>query len=46
MPLSSYVLGVSPESMAAKDESVSVEEFLAVVKTHALATWEYLGGPL
>ena len=41
-----YVLGVSPESMAAKDESVSVEEFLAVVKTHALAAWEYLGGAL
>lgn len=37
-----YVFGVSPESMAAVDESVSVDEFLAVVKTHALASWEYL----
>lgn len=39
-----YVYGVSPESMAARDESVSVEEFLTVLKTHALAAWEYLGG--
>jgi succinyl-diaminopimelate desuccinylase len=41
-----YVFGVSPETMAAKDESVSVEEFLNVVKTHALAGWEYLGGQM
>lgn len=41
-----YILGVSPESMGAKNESVSVDEFLAVVKTHALAAWEYLGGAL
>ncbi|KUI65171.1 Succinyl-diaminopimelate desuccinylase [Cytospora mali] len=39
-----YVFGVSPEGMGARNESVSVEEFLAVVKTHALAGWEYLGG--
>ncbi|KAF8851998.1 acetylornithine deacetylase/succinyldiaminopimelate desuccinylase-like deacylase [Acephala macrosclerotiorum] len=39
-----YVYGVSPETMAARDESVSVEEFLTVVKTHTLAAWEYLGG--
>ena len=39
-----YVFGVSPESMAAVDESVSVEEFIAVIHTHALAAWEYLGG--
>ena len=39
-----YVFGVSPESMAAVNESVSVDEFLSVVKTHALAAWEYLGG--
>ncbi|CZR68465.1 related to diaminopropionate ammonia-lyase [Phialocephala subalpina] len=39
-----YIYGVSPETMAARDESVSVEEFLTVVKTHALAAWEYLGG--
>ena len=41
-----YVFGVSPETMAARDESVSVEEFLAVVKTHVLAGWEYLGGKI
>lgn len=39
-----YVFGVSPESMAARDESISVDEFLSVVKTHVLAAWEYLGG--
>jgi succinyl-diaminopimelate desuccinylase len=39
-----YVFGVSPESMAARNESVSVDEFLTVVKTHALAAWEYLEG--
>ncbi|PVH84724.1 putative acetylornithine deacetylase [Cadophora sp. DSE1049] len=39
-----YVFGVSPEGMAAKDESVDVQEFLDVVRTHALAAWEYLGG--
>lgn len=39
-----YIFGVSPETMGGKNENVSVEEFLAVVKTHALAAWEYLGG--
>lgn len=39
-----YVFGVSPETMAVVDESISVDEFIAVVKTHALAAWEYLGG--
>ncbi|PMD50034.1 putative peptidase [Hyaloscypha bicolor E] len=39
-----YVFGVSPETMAARDESVSVDEFLAVIKAHVLASWEYLGG--
>lgn len=41
-----YVFGVSPETMGARNESVSVDEFLAVVKTHALAAWEYLGGEM
>lgn len=40
-----YVFGVSPETMAATNERVSIEEFLAVVKTHATAVWEYMGGP-
>ncbi|ETN41032.1 uncharacterized protein HMPREF1541_02966 [Cyphellophora europaea CBS 101466] len=39
-----YVFGVSPETMAATNERVSIDEFLAVVKTHAAAVWEYLGG--
>jgi succinyl-diaminopimelate desuccinylase len=40
-----YSFGVSPETMAARDERVVIEEFLAVVRTHALAIWDYLGGP-
>lgn len=39
-----YIFGVSPDTMGAKDERVLVEDFLAVVKTHVLAGWEYLGG--
>lgn len=40
-----YVFGVGPESMAAAvDEKVSIDEFLAVISTHALAVWEFLGG--
>ncbi|KAK5064600.1 hypothetical protein LTR84_000434 [Exophiala bonariae] len=40
-----YVYGVGPETMAAAvDERVSVDEFLRVVRTHALAVWTYLGG--
>lgn len=41
-----YFFGVSPEGMASRDESVSAEEFLRVVRTHALAAWEYLGGEM
>lgn len=40
-----YVYGVSPETMAAAvDERVRVDEFLSVVRTHALAVWGLLGG--
>lgn len=39
-----YIFGVPPDTMGAKDESVLIEDFLAVVKTHVLASWEYLGG--
>lgn len=40
-----YVYGVSPETMAAAvDERVRVDEFLSVVRTHALAVWTFLGG--
>jgi len=41
-----YVFGVSPETMAVRNESVSVDEFLAVIRTHVLAGWEYLGGKM
>jgi succinyl-diaminopimelate desuccinylase len=41
-----YIFGVPPDTMGAKDERVSVEDFLIVVGTHALAGWEYLGGPM
>lgn len=41
-----FVYGVSPEGMAARDESVSVDEFLHVVKAHVLAGWEFLGGKM
>jgi succinyl-diaminopimelate desuccinylase len=40
-----YSFGVSPETMAAKDERVMIEAFLNVIKTHAAAVWDYLGGP-
>lgn len=40
-----FTYGCSPASMASTNEKVLVEEFLAVLKTHALAAWEYLGGP-
>ncbi|KAJ5753126.1 hypothetical protein N7520_010043 [Penicillium odoratum] len=37
-----YVYGCSPYSMAAVNESASVDEFLHVTKVHALATWDLL----
>ncbi len=37
-----YVYGPSPQSMGAPDESVSVDEFLHVVKIHALSAFDYL----
>lgn len=40
-----YSFGVSPETMAANDERVIINEFLVVVKTHAAAVRDYLGGP-
>jgi acetylornithine deacetylase/succinyl-diaminopimelate desuccinylase-like protein len=38
-----YAFGVSPETMAEKDERVSVEEFLHIVKVHTLVALDYLG---
>ncbi|KAK0258533.1 hypothetical protein B0A54_06086 [Friedmanniomyces endolithicus] len=40
-----YTYGPSPETMAERDERVSVREFLQTVRVHTLAAWEYLGGP-
>lgn len=37
-----YVYGPSPEGMGAPDESVRIDEFLHVVKTHALSAFDYL----
>lgn len=39
-----YIYGPAPGRMAMTDESVPVEEFLTVVKAHALSAWDYLGG--
>lgn len=40
-----FVYGVGPATMAAAvDERVSVDEFLSVIKVHAAAVWDYLGG--
>ena len=39
-----YIYGPSPGNMAAPNEAVSIDEFTAVIKTHALSAWEYLGG--
>jgi succinyl-diaminopimelate desuccinylase len=37
-----YVYGPSPAGMGAPNESVAIDEFLHVVRTHALAALEYL----
>jgi acetylornithine deacetylase/succinyl-diaminopimelate desuccinylase-like protein len=37
-----YTFGPSPETMAGKDERVSVQEFLDVVKLHTVTAWDYL----
>ncbi|KIW17333.1 hypothetical protein PV08_04525 [Exophiala spinifera] len=40
-----FVYGVGPDTMAAAvDERVSIDEFLSVIKVHAVAVWDYLGG--
>jgi succinyl-diaminopimelate desuccinylase len=40
-----YVYGPHPTGMGQKDEHVAIDEFLAVVKVHALSAYDYLGGP-
>ena len=37
-----YVYGCSPAGMGAPDESVAVDEFLHVLRTHALSAFDYL----
>jgi succinyl-diaminopimelate desuccinylase len=37
-----FVYGCSPAGMGAADESVSIEEFRHVLRTHALAAFDYL----
>jgi succinyl-diaminopimelate desuccinylase len=37
-----YVYGPSPQSMAAADENIPVEDFLHILRTHALAAARYL----
>ena len=40
-----YVYGASPDTMAADDENVPIEDFLHILKTHVLAALRYLQAP-
>lgn len=37
-----YVYGVFPHGMGSHDEHVDIEDFLHVVRTHALSAYDYL----
>jgi succinyl-diaminopimelate desuccinylase len=37
-----YVYGCSPDRMGAPDERVPIDEFLHIVRTHALSAFDYL----
>jgi len=39
-----YVYGPSPEGMGSPNEAVSIDEFLHVLRTHALSAYAYLAG--
>ena len=39
-----YIYGCAPDGMASHDESVVIEEFLNVLRVHALSAAAYLGG--
>ena len=39
-----YVYGPAPGRMAMSNESVDLDEFIAVAKVHAAAGWDYLNG--
>ena len=38
-----YIYGASPETMAAADENVLIEDYLHILKTHVVAAARYLG---
>ena len=38
-----YIYGASPDTMAAADENVLIEDYLHILKTHVLAAARYLG---
>jgi succinyl-diaminopimelate desuccinylase len=38
-----YIYGASPETMAAADENVLIEDFLHILRTHVLSAVRYLG---
>jgi succinyl-diaminopimelate desuccinylase len=40
-----YIYGASPETMAAADENVLIEDYLHILKTHVLAAVRYLQAP-
>jgi succinyl-diaminopimelate desuccinylase len=39
-----YAYGPHPRGMAERDEKVSIEEFLHIIRVHTLTAWDYLGG--
>ncbi len=42
--LPAFVYGPSPAGMGGRNEAVSIEEFLTIVKVHALSALDYLSG--
>ena len=40
--VAAYVYGPSPASMGGPDEFVDIEEFLHILRTHALSAYDYL----
>jgi hypothetical protein len=42
--LPAFVFGPSPAGMGGRNEAVSIEEFMAVVKVHCLSAYDYLSG--
>lgn len=44
MGIPAFSYGLSPEGMAGTDESVSLDDYIKLVKVLTLATWDFLGG--